>query len=286
MDKRERYFWDLTGYLVLRDVLTADEIAAANEAIDHCADQIYVGQPNEGAQDSQILQGTEQRVLHGLLELDEPYCEPFRKMLVHPQIIMRLNVMCGTGFRFDHGPWVTDSVKGTEGLVMHGQGEPHRPYVAYHHQNNKMHCGGVTVTWQLSDINAGEGGFACVPGSHKSRFPMPHGVRTCDDDMGVVLQPEMKAGDVIFFMDGAQAHGTLVWRGEHHRRSVLFKYADRTSVRTGVAREIAPPEIYWGEELVEGMTEAQRAVMYGPCSSLGTTKLTVDGDGTVRVEND
>ena len=90
----------------------------------------------------------------------------------------------------------------------------------------------------------------------------------------------MKAGDVIFFMDGAQAHGTLSWRAEHRRRSVLFKYADRTSVRTGVAREIAPPEIYWGEELVEDMTEAQRAVMHGPCSSLHTTALTVDKDGT------
>ena len=74
--------------------------------------------------------------------------------------------------------------------------------------------------------------------------------------MGVVSQPEMKAGDVIFFMDGAQTHGTLPWRGEHPRRSILFKYADRTSVRAGVSREIAPPEIYWGEELVEGMTEA------------------------------
>lgn len=284
MDKRERYFWDLTGYLVLRNVLTADEITAANEAIEYYADQIHVGEPNEGAQDSQILRGTEQRILHGLLEFDEPYCEPFRKMLVHPEVIMRLNVMCGVGFRFDHGPWVTDSVKGTEGLVMHGRGEPHRPFVAYHHQSGKMHCGGVTVTWQLSDVNAGDGGFACVPGSHKSRFPMPHGVRTCDDDMGVVIQPEMQAGDVLFFMDGAQTHGTFPWRGEHRRRSVLFKYADRTSVRAGVAREIAPPEIYWGEELVDDMTESQRAVMCGPCSSLNATALTVDEDGTVRVE--
>ena len=87
-------------------------------------------------------------------------------------------------------------------------------------------------------------------------------------------------------MDGAQTHGTLPWRAEHRRRSVLFKYADRTSVRTGAAREIAPPEIYWGEELVGGMTEAQRAVMHGPCSSLHSSKLAVDADGTVRVEND
>ena len=34
MDARERYFWDLNGYLVVRNVLTPDEVDAANVAID------------------------------------------------------------------------------------------------------------------------------------------------------------------------------------------------------------------------------------------------------------
>jgi CHASE3 domain sensor protein len=40
MDARERYFWDLTGYLVVRQVLTADEVAEANEAIDGYSRQL------------------------------------------------------------------------------------------------------------------------------------------------------------------------------------------------------------------------------------------------------
>ena len=75
--------------------------------------------------------------------------------------------------------------------------------MAYHHQNGQPYCNGVTVTWQLTNCKAGDGGFACVPGSYKARYPMPAGVRTCDDDLGVVLQPELQAGDVLFFMDGA-----------------------------------------------------------------------------------
>ena len=39
-----------------------------------------------------------------LLTLPEPYCEPFRKMIALPEIVSRLNVMCGKGFRMDHGP--------------------------------------------------------------------------------------------------------------------------------------------------------------------------------------
>ena len=284
MDARERYFWDLNGYLVVRNVLTPDEIDAANAAIDASVERMQQNEDNHGAQNSIALRGTGQKTLHNLLELEKPYCEPFRRMLVHPQVVMRLNVMCGKGFRHDHGPWVSYSEKGTEGLVMHGQGEPHRPVVAYHHQNGRMYCGGVT--WQLADCNAGDGGFACVPGSHKSRFPLPIGVRTCDDDMDLVVQPELKAGDVIFFMDGAQAHGTLPWTSPTPRRSVLFKYASRTATRTGASAELSAPEVYWDEAVVEDMIPEQRAVMYGPCSNPGGGRvyLEVDEDGAVHLE--
>ena len=285
MDEQERYFWDLTGYLVVRNVLTPDELAAANEVVDHYEDRVQISEKNL-AKESQSLPGTGRPTLNGFLESEKPYCEPFRHMLAHPAVVMRLNVMCGRGFRLDSGPQMIGGVKGTEGFVLHGSGEVHKPWVAHHHQNGIPYCGGVTVTWQLSDVNKDDGGFVCVPGSHKSKYPMPHGVRTCDGDLGVVEQPVMKAGDVLFFMDGAQTHGTHPWRSDKPRRSILFKYASESSVRTGPARGLASPDIWWGEEVVKGMTEAQRAVMYGPYSNhRGRVPfLAVDEDGAVRIE--
>ncbi len=287
MDKHELYFWDLTGYLLIRNALTPDELAAANEAIDYCLDKIPAGKPGQGARGSKALAGSTGRLeMHGLLQLPNPYCEPFRKMIAHPAVVMRLNVMCGKGFRLDHGPLVIAGVKGTEGLTLHGSGEPHKPYVAYHHQNGGTYCGGVTVTWQLTDVNAGDGGFVCVPGSHKSQYPIPDGVRTSDDDMGVVAQPAMKAGDVLFFMDGAQTHGTHPWQSESPRRSILIKYAARDSVRGVPRRELFLPEVWWDEKIVNGMTEEQRAVLCGPGVHHGgiVKALAVNEDGTVRVE--
>ena len=283
MDARERYFWDLTGYLVVRNVLTAEELSECNAAIDHCMERMQQSPDNGGARgESNVLQGTGQQTLPNLLELPHPHCEPFRRLLVHPQVVSRLNAICGKGFRHDHGPWVSYSPKGTEGLILHGAGEPHRPYVAYHHQNGQFHCAGVTVTWQLADCKAGDGGFACVPGSHKAKFPMPAGVRSCDEPLDVVHQPALKAGDVIFFMDGAQTHGTLPWTGDAPRRSALYKYASRTATRSGVSIKLAAPEVYWDEAIVEGMTPEQRAVMYGPCSSISQKlHLQVDADGNV-----
>jgi hypothetical protein len=224
--------------------------------------------------------------MHGLLQLPPPHCEPFRKLIAHPAAVMRLNVVCGKRFRLDHGPLLIAGVKGTEGLTLHGQGEPHSPYVAYHHQNGRTYCGGVTVTWQLTDADEGDGGFVCVPGSHKSRYRMPASVRTCDDDLGVVVQPAMKAGDVLFFMDGAQTHGTHPWRSDKPRRSILIKYAAQNAVRGVPDRSLFLPEVWWGEETVEGMSEVERAIMCGPGVHHGgiVKSLTVDEDGTVRIE--
>ncbi len=285
MTEKERYFWDLTGFLIIEGVLTPGEIAAANEAIDRHREQMQTAERNLGARDSVALKGSGRPTMHGLLQMEHPYCEPYRKMLVHPAVVSRLNVMCGSGFRLDHGPLLIAGVKGTEGLTMHGAGEPHRPNVAYNNQNGQMYCGGVTVSWQLADVNPGDGGFACVRGSHKSGFPMPPGVRTCDDDMDTVVQPAMRAGDVLFFMDGAQTHGTRPWQSDRPRRSVLFKYAARSSVRGGPAKDLAPPEVYWGEDVVEGMTDEQRAVMFGPYANHRDEIpfLTVDESGTVQI---
>ena len=100
-----------------------------------------------------------------------------------------------------------------------------------------------------------------MPGSHKAQYRMPPEVRSCDDDMELVVQPEMKAGDVLFFMDGGQTHGALAWKNDVARRAALIKYSSRNFNRSG--GEMTHPENRWGD-LVEDMTDAQLTVMRGP----------------------
>ena len=295
MDASERYFWDLTGYLVLRDVFSPEDVKAANEGIDYLADKVI----NGGDEESEFLrENARPRIQDGklvrtsnnypfFLWMKRPYCEPFRRMIAHPAIISRLKVMCGTGFRLDHGPQFIGGLNGTKGGMLHGAGEPHRPVVGYHHQNGETWVGGVTVTYQLGQSDDGDGGFACVPGSHKSKYPMPSAVRTQENEMGAVVEPALGPGDVLFFMDGAQTHGTHPWQADHERRSILIKYAGRTATRQGASVHVCDPDTYWDHPIVEGMTPEQRAVMFGPCSAprRGNLYLAVDDDGAVRLAN-
>ena len=295
MTAKERYYWDLTGYLVLRDVFPQADVEAANEAIDYLGEVV---QSDDKSSEVELLrQRSRPSIENGiltrttnsypfLLTLPAPHCEPFRKMIALPAIVSRLNVMCGKGFRLDHGPQFIGGINGTKGGNLHGAGEPHREAVAYHHQNGKAYVGGVTVTFQLGESPTGSGGFACVPGSHKAKYPMPAGVRSQEDEMGAVAEPDLHPGDVLFFMDGAQTHGTHPWTADFERRSILIKYASRTATRSGISQPIAPPETYWDDEIVAGMTEEQRTVMYGPYSNTGAHALSLDigEDGVVYLE--
>lgn len=224
IDEKEFYFWDLCGHIVVRNVMDAAWLEAANEAIDKFADRIVVGgAPHKG---SKTLAGTGRPDLGGLFELPKPYCDPFREMIAHPAVVHRLNWMEGSGFRGGNATAIC-SVKGTAGHGLHSGGEPARPANNYLLQNGRTYCDSVNVAWQLRDVTEADGGFVCVPGSHKARYPMPPGVQSCDEPMGLVRHVSMKAGDVLIFMAGAQTHGAYPWRSDIQRRTVLINYLSR-----------------------------------------------------------
>ena len=283
MTAEEKYYFDLRGYLVVRGVLTAAETAECIAAIDRFAGQMTERSIEGGglARGSQALQGNRGRgELTGMLGWPAPWREPFRRLLVHPVVVSRLNEISGRGFRLDHGPTLIAAAPGTEGHALHGAGEPFAPATWYHHQNGRIYCRGVTVAWQFTDVEAGAGGFAIVPGSHKSREPTPAEVRSAEDHLGLVVQPQMRAGDVLFFAETA-THGTLPWRGPGERRSVLYKYASR-----GAARSVGPfftPRDRYGE-WTEELTPEQQAVLYGPGVHTGGKLPVLESDGrTVSV---
>ncbi len=257
IDEKEFYFWDLNGYLVVDGVMDEEWLARANEAVDKFQDRVEVGRELSGGSVSQA--GTGRPLLSGLLDLPAPYNAPFRRMIAHPAVVGRLNWMGGSGYRTG-GATVFCAALGTSGHSLHDGNEPMSPSRGYYFKNGRSYCETVTITWQLRDVEPGLGGFACVPGSHKTQYSLPPGVRTCDEPMGLVVQPAMKAGDVLFFMDGGCTHGALAWKNPVPRRGVLIKYQSKNSNWGG---GVIDPQQRWGD-MVEDMTEAQFAVMRGP----------------------
>ena len=226
MTDDEKFLFDLNGYLVIENVLTEDEVTLANKAIDQHSDLIKNRDPGLSNGAEALIGKIGRGELHeSPLSFERPWCEPFRRMLTHPKVTDIFNEILGPGWRLDHGPGLIQMVKGTEGHRLHG-GMTFDPSQYHHFVHDRMLCGLCVASWQLKEVRPGDGGFACIPGSHKSNFvnDLPTDVRRHERSAHYVRQVEAQAGDVIIFTE-ALMHGTLAWNATTERRSLLYKYS-------------------------------------------------------------
>ena len=225
IDEKEFYHWDLCGHLVIRGVMDEEWLSAANEAIDAHIEGLERsdGDATHGAES---LAGNGLSMLTGLFDFPEPHCEPFRRMIAHPAVVQRMNWMSGSGFVLDCAR-VIEYEKGTSGHGLHSGPVPGTPRSIYALQNGRTYCETINVTWQLRDANPGDGGFMCIPGSHKCRYELPESIKKLVDDRGLVKHVPMKAGDVVLFMGSAQIHGAYPWMADTPRRGVIANYVSR-----------------------------------------------------------
>ena len=231
-DAAERWAFDTHGYLLVEGVMDDDWIDAAAAGIDANLDRMMYRGLGEGDGDVTLadipgaptISGTGRPDLKGLFELPAPHNAPFLRMLAHPAVIQRLNWMIGAGYRVTQNTALCH-VKGSSGQMLHsGNTNPTCIGKYYGMVNGRVHTRtGINVAWQLSDVEPGDGGFVVVPGSHKSCYPLPHSVRTCNERAPIRHVP-MRRGSVVFFLGGTVCHGAYRWESESPRRTALFTY--------------------------------------------------------------
>jgi ectoine hydroxylase-related dioxygenase (phytanoyl-CoA dioxygenase family) len=269
------YVVEVQGYLVVREFLSPDEVARLNGAIDAKRDRLTT---HEGTYlgDSTTLKGEKKRgVLYGeMLTWEHPWCDPFRDLLVPPKAIPYLNVMLGRGWRLDHRPQLFYGTAGMEGLKLHGPGHQFDGAQYYVYKNSVMRCGLLSFQYQLADVNPGDGGFCCIPGSHKANFPCPPEVLEWDAAREAVVHVPLKAGDLLIFNE-ATTHGTLPWTADHERRSLMYRYSPKYLNFVESFYETKLPD--WTDEL----TEAQRAAL-APPHIYGHPIIEDDGETVIR----
>ncbi|MCV5655843.1 phytanoyl-CoA dioxygenase family protein, partial [Escherichia coli] len=80
----------------------------------------------------------------------------------------------------------------------------------------------TVVAYALRDVRPGEGGFGCIPGSHKSNYRTPPECMDLAQPHPCMTTVRAPAGSAILFTE-ALAHGTAPWRGAGERRTVFYK---------------------------------------------------------------
>lgn len=197
MNEEEIYEFDLNGYIIYRDLIPPADIDRMNQLID--ADQ-----------------GDDFPHSFGFLNLDPAFMD----LMAHPRTLKIMRTIIGDWLRLDHTYGLqmnreTEVRDNLHGGLRADQGE-HQYQWAY----NKMWNGLIVVMYALEDINPGDGGLICVPGSHKaniSSYKPPV-------NSHLVVNPTFKAGDMLVFTE-ALVHGTITWTGAGRRRALLYKYS-------------------------------------------------------------
>lgn len=237
MTPEERFRFDLRGYVVVPGVLTLDECATLSEL----ADRAWPRMPNDGP--------------YRRLEAFSRWGKPFLDLMDHPTVLPYLIELLGSRLRADHD-YTIFTQRGTDPHRLHGGPRRYETDHWYYYSDGIMRNGLTVATWALTDVGPGDGGFACIPGSHKTNFltNLPDDVRRFERLPDYVHQPPVRAGDVLIFTE-ALIHGSAPWRAEHERRALLYKYS--------------PPHSTWRKEPYDidaypEVTEQQRRLMAPP----------------------
>jgi len=203
----ERYRLDLQGYLLFESVLEPQLRGRLLEAI--AAQHL----PPPGRSIPSQRFGTHGR----LFDWDEGFAE----LVDHPLVLAVLRELIGPHVRLDHAYGIAMDA-GTEGLGLHGPAMPFDPAQYYLTRAGQPRSGLLSFSWALSDGRPGQGGFGCIPGSHRSERPIPEGAES------LVVEVAQPAGSLLVFTE-ALVHCTLAWQGPSQRLVILYKYSPGNS---------------------------------------------------------
>lgn len=231
MDDAERYLFDLNGFLVLRGVLSGDEVAALREEVRTAGiddalttrSYLHAGFPPGYYDHADTGEGGYGYSSESFM-LD--WGPKVRSLVAHPRLRPYLSAVVGPAYRLDHAYGVFSRGR-TRSHALHNGGTPFDPTQMYVFRDGRMHNSMVVVQFALTPIGPEDGGFCCVPGSHKANYPLPPdlpAIEDLDEEWRVNIRSvSMQPGDVLVFTE-AVTHGALAWRGAGDRMALLYKY--------------------------------------------------------------
>jgi ectoine hydroxylase-related dioxygenase (phytanoyl-CoA dioxygenase family) len=208
MTHDEKYFFDLYGYLVVPNALSLEQVAELNAILD-----------------TQLAQHPEPNSHTFRFGKLLSWGAPYRRLIANPRITDYLDTLLGNPYRLDHD--YLDVIRaglGPIGATLHGGGATDDRTAWYRYHDGRQRNGLFVVAYNLKDVHDGNGGFGCIPASHKANLALPPGWENLEKPVPAVRAVTGPAGSAILFTE-ALTHGTLPWRGSDERRTIFMKYS-------------------------------------------------------------
>jgi hypothetical protein len=245
MNADEDYGFDVSGFIHVRQALSAAEVAACNKAID------AVGRDE------------------GMLEWPAPHGDPFQALGEnHPVLGGYLESLCGSDYSIDQAPTiVADGATGMAATPLLMGPQEDRRRLRYSNFRDTRSCRGVRVFLALAPTGT-DGGVVIATATHNRMTEPPAKFLAGAEDMGMTEEPVLAAGDLLICA-ATTLYGV---RGRPGRLIEIQYISNRTTPTSGF------PEIE-GPEWTAGLTPEQMAVVGNRTIGRGATLLS-DGQRT------
>ena len=244
MNEKERYLFDLNGYLVIPNALSKRQVTSLNKILDtyiesECSEQMNTYRFDRGPSYKSLLN----------------WGKEYSELIDNPTVMPYLTEVLGNEFRLDHLYLdIIKSGKGPIGTRLHGGPFPVKAHEFFRFADGKMYNGLSVIAYNLKNMSPKDGGFGCVPGSHKSNYHFPEDWKEMDTLTPIVEPVTGPAGTAVIFTE-ALTHGTLPWTGLDERRTLFFKYS--------------PSSIAWAKDYLnpndyQNLSDSQKNILEGP----------------------
>ncbi|MEX0745438.1 MAG: phytanoyl-CoA dioxygenase family protein [Phycisphaeraceae bacterium] len=248
------YLFDLHGYRIIRNALSAEQLAAINAWVD--AQDVDALEPGDWIGDVEVQtygskDGTNfQNIIEAgpVFEelIDNPaWLEQVRRYIVVDDHMLRIDE-CFLNVRRSGGY-----------IGIHSGGHNRRFSGLFRWHTGQWAVGQINVLMALHDVGPGDGCTTIVPGSHKCHEVHPF-MRDGDvfhkhgGDALAMREVHLKAGDALMFADGL-THGSMARTSPGERRVMIYRYAPHL---------LAPRMNYIpSEALVQRLTPERRRIV-------------------------
>ena len=210
MTPKQKYLFDLNGYLHIANVLSGDGLRATQQAVERC-----IKTP-----DDQLTTGR-----------NFAFDKSLEALALHPITFPIVAALTDNKPRLNRGSLAINSHEQNTITPLHCAREDCGWQTRrYQVRNEQIFCNDIVVFFYFTDVWPGDGGLVVLPGSHKAEFDRPEGIFFPDvNDRHPKLHPALKnitpkAGDVIVLTE-LTSHGVLVWQPtDRDRRFLILRY--------------------------------------------------------------
>ena len=216
MTPEQRYLFDITGYLHLKNVLTGDALARAQEAVERCVQTPPDQLPPE-------MERAGEGYSNGFL-----FDKSLEALTLHPVTWPIIKELTSNKPRLNRGSLVVNTHENHKITPLHCAREDcgwqTRRYAV---RDGRIFCNDFVVFFYFTNVFPGDGGLVVLPGSHKSEFERPEGLFFSDlHETDPELHPALTniapcAGDAVIISE-LLTHGVLIWRPKDRDRHFLI----------------------------------------------------------------